>query len=62
MQLDARQIILPDGRSADVFVGRWLADRIPGASFNMAPGHGHLSLPIAYRDEILQDLLSVASA
>ena len=39
-----------------------LADRIPSASFSMAPGHGHLSLPIAYRDEILKDLLSVASA
>ena len=49
-------------RLVPVAHGRWLADRIPSASFSMAPGHGHLSLPIAYRDEILEDLLSVASA
>lgn len=49
-------------RLVPVAHGRWLADQIPGARFAMAPGHGHLSLPIAYRDEILDDLLSVAGA
>ena len=49
-------------RLVPVAHGRWLADRIPNATFSMAPGHGHLSLPIAYRDEILDDLLGAAGA
>lgn len=49
-------------RLVPVAHGRWLADRIPSARFSMAPGHGHLSLPIAYRDEILEDLLAAARA
>ncbi len=40
--------------------GQWLADRIPGATFNLAKGHGHLSLALEHRDAILDDLLSVA--
>ncbi len=37
--------------------GQWLADRIPGATFNLAKGHGHLSLALEHRDAILDDLL-----
>lgn len=40
--------------------GRWLADNIPGASFNLARGHGHISLAEAHRDAILDDLLEHA--
>lgn len=40
--------------------GRWLADQIPGASFNLAEGHGHISLAEAHRDAILDDLLGQA--
>ena len=40
--------------------GRWLADRIPGARFELAMGHGHFSLGEANRDAILIDLLSHA--
>jgi pimeloyl-ACP methyl ester carboxylesterase len=40
--------------------GQWLADRIPGATFNLAKGHGHLSLALEHRDAILDDLLASA--
>ena len=40
--------------------GEWLAEHIPGARFTLARGHGHFSLGVANRDEILDDLLSVA--
>ncbi len=40
--------------------GRWLADRIPGAMFHLAEGHGHLSLALEHRDAILDDLLEAA--
>ena len=40
--------------------GRWLADQIPGAAFVLAVGHGHLSLPEAHQDAILDDLLTAA--
>ena len=36
--------------------GRWMAGRIPHARFELAPGHGHISLVTRYRDEILDDL------
>ena len=39
---------------------RWLADRIPGARFELALGHGHFSLGEANRDAILDDLLTRA--
>lgn len=40
--------------------GRWLADRIPGATFHLAKRHGHLSLALEHRDAILDDLLEAA--
>jgi len=36
--------------------GRWLVDHIPGARARLAPGHGHISLVVHYRAEILADL------
>lgn len=42
--------------------GRWLADQIPGARFTLAEGHGHFSLGVANRDQILDDLLEAARA
>lgn len=41
--------------------GQWLADRIPGAAFRLAEGHGHLSLALEHRDAILDDLLEAAA-
>jgi pimeloyl-ACP methyl ester carboxylesterase len=38
--------------------GRWLADHIPGARFNLAPGEGHFSLGVGNRDQILDALIS----
>jgi pimeloyl-ACP methyl ester carboxylesterase len=40
--------------------GEWLAEHIPGATFTLARGHGHFSLGVANRDEILDDLLQAA--
>jgi pimeloyl-ACP methyl ester carboxylesterase len=40
--------------------GQWLADRIPGATFHLARGHGHLSLALEHREAILDDLLEAA--
>lgn len=40
--------------------GPWLAERIPGATFRLAEGHGHFSLGVANRTEILDDLLRAA--
>ena len=40
--------------------GRWLADHIPNATFNLAEGHGHISLAEAHRDAILDDLVAAA--
>ena len=40
--------------------GRWLAQRIPGARLSFAPGHGHISLVTAYRDEIVGSLIEAA--
>lgn len=37
--------------------GQWLAERIPGAEFRLAKGHGHYSLGVANRTEILDDLM-----
>jgi pimeloyl-ACP methyl ester carboxylesterase len=41
--------------------GRWLADHIPGAQFTLAEGHGHFSLGVANRDQILDELIEAAS-
>jgi pimeloyl-ACP methyl ester carboxylesterase len=41
--------------------GRWLADRIPGAQFTLAEGHGHFSLGVANRDQILDELIAAAN-
>ena len=41
--------------------GEWLADHIPSARFTLARGHGHFSLGVANRDEILDDLVAAAS-
>lgn len=40
--------------------GAWLAANIPGAVVRLAPGHGHISLVTAFRDEIVRDLLARA--
>jgi pimeloyl-ACP methyl ester carboxylesterase len=40
--------------------GQWLAERIPGAEFRLAKGHGHYSLGVANRTEILDDLMRTA--
>jgi pimeloyl-ACP methyl ester carboxylesterase len=40
--------------------GRWLAEQIPGSRFTLAEGHGHFSLGVANRDEILDALLEAA--
>jgi pimeloyl-ACP methyl ester carboxylesterase len=41
--------------------GQWLSDRIPGARFTLAEGHGHFSLGMANRDQILDELLEAAA-
>ena len=40
--------------------GRWLADHIPNATFNLAEGHGHISLAEAHQAAILDDLVAAA--
>jgi len=40
--------------------GPWLAERIPDAQFRLAKGHGHFSLGVANRTEILDDLVRAA--
>jgi len=40
--------------------GPWLAERIPNAQFRLARGHGHFSLGVANRTEILDDLVRAA--
>jgi pimeloyl-ACP methyl ester carboxylesterase len=47
-------------RLVNVAHGQWLADRIPGATFHLARGHGHLSLALEHRDAILDELLAAA--
>lgn len=42
--------------------GQWLADHIPGAVFRLAMGHGHFSLGVANRSEILDELIAAAGA
>jgi pimeloyl-ACP methyl ester carboxylesterase len=37
--------------------GRWLVECIPGATGHLVPGHGHFSLVVRYRPEILDDLV-----
>jgi len=40
--------------------GQWLADRIPGARFHLAAGHGHFSLGVGNRDQILDELVGTS--
>ena len=47
-------------RLVPVSHGRWLADRIPGARFELASGHGHFSLGETHRDAILDALVMAA--
>ena len=44
-------------RLVPVSHGQWLAAHIPGARFTLAKGHGHFSLGVTNRDQILDDLL-----
>jgi pimeloyl-ACP methyl ester carboxylesterase len=37
--------------------GRWLVNHIPGSQAKLVPGHGHLSLVVRHRDEVLDELL-----
>jgi pimeloyl-ACP methyl ester carboxylesterase len=37
--------------------GKWLVRKIPGAVEKPAIGHGHISLVVKYRDEIVRDLM-----
>lgn len=39
--------------------GQWLAKHISGANLNFVPGHGHLSLLVEYRNEILEQAQQV---
>ena len=38
--------------------GRWLLEKIPGATRHIVPGQGHISLAVNFRPEILDDLRS----
>jgi pimeloyl-ACP methyl ester carboxylesterase len=40
--------------------GRWLVRHVPGAQAHLVPGHGHLSLVVRHRDEVLDELLAQA--
>jgi pimeloyl-ACP methyl ester carboxylesterase len=40
--------------------GRRLAETIPGAQAKMVEGHGHISLRLAYREQIVNELLATA--
>jgi len=42
--------------------GRWLLRHVPGAQGRMVPGHGHLSLGVRHREEVLDDLVGRARA
>jgi len=37
--------------------GRWLADKIPGATRRIFPGQGHISLVMGHRSEMVDELL-----
>ncbi len=41
--------------------GRWLGDRIPTARAHLVEGHGHLSLGVEHRAEILAELVARAA-
>jgi pimeloyl-ACP methyl ester carboxylesterase len=41
--------------------GRWLADRLPGASIHLEAGQGHLSIGVGAVDAMLDELMRVAS-
>jgi pimeloyl-ACP methyl ester carboxylesterase len=38
--------------------GGWLVAHVPGAQARLVPGHGHLSLVVRHRDEVLDELLA----
>lgn len=38
--------------------GRWLVRHVPGAQARLVAGHGHLSLVVRHRDEVLDELLA----
>src|SRR5262249_11350835 len=42
--------------------GRWLLRHVSGAQAHLVPGHGHLSLVVQHRDEVLDDLLARSRA
>ena len=42
--------------------GQWLADHIPSATFRLAVGHGHFSLGVANRTEIVDELIAAAGS
>jgi len=41
--------------------GRWLAERVSGATARLRPGEGHLSLAVGAVDEIFDELTALAS-
>ena len=41
--------------------GEWLHNHIAGSTIRRVPGHGHISLVTAFKDDILDDLTSVFS-
>ena len=42
--------------------GRWLSENVPGAVAHLYPDEGHLSLALTRLDEIVADLVALASA
>jgi pimeloyl-ACP methyl ester carboxylesterase len=40
---------------------RWLAQHVPGSRLSFVPGHGHISLVVAYRGEILAQVRELMS-
>ena len=42
--------------------GKWLAEHVPGATAHLYPDEGHLSIALTRLDEIVGDLVALASA